>query len=156
LVKNKIANIYDILEYVRGGMPQHKPLKFFDSVPALGVYSYSSVPSKVYPKDKARKGALKFVLQDIGHYKKMKKNPGRRSGRGDESTGHESAGTGLAAEKKRKKKTKKAGGSVGRGNGSTGHGGVGAGVPAEGGTNSIAGQNTTPAVVSAAQVEEQR
>jgi hypothetical protein len=154
-VEHKKVNIYDVLEYARDGMPEHKPLKFFPTVKELGVYSYTSVPDKIYPRDRAYKGALKFVLQEIKDCKnkKKKKKVGDDAGGENGGTGQEGVRTGVA--KKKRNKKKKAGVDTGHGNEGPGHEGVRTEVIAGGETNT-AGQSTTPAVVSPAHVLEQR
>ncbi|KAA8902459.1 hypothetical protein FN846DRAFT_86164 [Sphaerosporella brunnea] len=76
LVKDKHVNIYDILDFVRDGMPQHRPLKFHETVKDLSDYSYGCVPPRIYPLDRARRGSLVFVLRGISKFHKLLK-PGQ-------------------------------------------------------------------------------
>jgi len=83
-VIDKHCNIYDLLKYVRDGCPKHEPLQFFKTIMDLGIYSYQSVPKKVYPSREAEKGALKFVLRRIGEYEKLTKPVAQASQQTDE------------------------------------------------------------------------
>lgn len=100
-VKDINTNIFDLLEYVRRGCPKHQPLRFFATEKDLSKYSYKSDPRKIYPSERAKMGALKFVLRGIGSYRaEVLKNPNKQRGEGGQ-------GDQPGGEKNKKKKKKK-------------------------------------------------
>ncbi|KAF8245483.1 hypothetical protein K440DRAFT_662791 [Wilcoxina mikolae CBS 423.85] len=104
-VKDIHTNIFDLLEYVRRGCPKHQPLRFFATEKELSEYSYKSDPRKIYPSERARIGALKFVLRGIGAYRnEILKNPNKK--RGEDDKGNQPGGRSNNKKKKRSKKRK--------------------------------------------------
>jgi hypothetical protein len=101
LVKDIHTNIFDLLEYTRRGFPKHQPLRFFGTEEELGKYSYSSDPKKVYPREWAKFGALRFVLRGIAAYRELKKPDGQK---GRSRRENQPGGKGKKKRKRNKKK----------------------------------------------------
>jgi hypothetical protein len=101
LVKDIHTNIFDILEYTRRGFPKHQPLRSFETEEELGKYSYSSDPKKVYPREWAKFGALRFVLRGIAAYRELKKPDGQK---GKSRRENQPGGKGKKKRKRNKKK----------------------------------------------------